>query len=247
VTRLGTVLSVPDPTLAELAGAALDLVWIDLEHGALSVADVPPLAIALQATGCAALARLPGADSELLGPLLDAGIDGAVAPCIETAAQAQAFVRRLRYPPAGTRGFGPRRAGRYGRTPAFWESDAANVECVVQIETPAGLDAVETIAAVGGIDAVVLGCSDLSLALGVPQELDCALMRRAADRVAAAAEAAGVAFGIAASGDPGAVAALAAGRAELVVYGADVRLYASAVDAAATELADALGGTRAAA
>jgi 2-keto-3-deoxy-L-rhamnonate aldolase RhmA len=247
VTRLGTVLSLPDPALAELAGAALDLAWIDLEHGALSVADVPPLAIALQAAGCAALVRLPAADSDRLAAVLDAGIDGAVAPGIESAAQARAFVRRLRYPPAGTRGFGPRRAGAYGRTPAFWESDAATVECVVQVESPAGLDAVEAIAAVAGVDAVVLGCSDLSLALGVPQDLDCAPMRSAAARVATAAEAAGVAFGVAASGDPSAVAALAAGRAELVVYGADVRLYAGAVDGAAAELADALGGARAAA
>src|SRR6185312_2834466 len=110
--------------------------------------------------------RLPHAGSELLGPVLDAGVDGVVAPRVDDAATARALVARLRYPPAGTRGFGPRRAGDYGRS-----GPISPVTCTVQIESPAGVAAAADIAAVDGVDAIVLGCADLTRALDAPQDL----------------------------------------------------------------------------
>lgn len=247
MTRVGTVLSLGDPALAELAATPFDFVWIDLEHGALGPADVPPLAIAAQATGAAALARVPSWDSPLIAPLLDAGVDGIVAPRVESAAEAAAFAASLRYPPNGTRGFGPRRAGGYGRIADFARCDGARVECVVQIESPPGVEAAEGIASAPGVDAVVVGCADLALALDAPGDLGAPLLRAACDRVAAAAHGADVQFGIAAGGPPELVAELAAGRAQIVLYGADVRIYAGAVDGAVAALDRALGGARAAA
>jgi 2-dehydro-3-deoxyglucarate aldolase/4-hydroxy-2-oxoheptanedioate aldolase len=105
--RIGTVISLPDVALAELAGAALDFAWIDLEHGALSLRDAQALAIALTAAGCEAHVRLPGAGSELLGPVLDAGVDGVVAPRVDDADAARRMVRRLRYPPSAPAASGP--------------------------------------------------------------------------------------------------------------------------------------------
>jgi 4-hydroxy-2-oxoheptanedioate aldolase len=241
MTRIGTVISLPDIALAELAGAALDFAWIDLEHGALSLRDAQALAIALAAAGCEAHVRLPGSDSELLGPVLDAGVDGVVAPRVDDADAARRMVRRLRYPPAGTRGFGPRRAGAYGRA----ASDA--VACSVQIESPAGVDAAAEIAAVEGVDAIVLGCSDLSMALDAPGDLSGRALAAAVDHVAAAAARAGARFGVAAGGPREEVAALAAGRADHVVFSADVRLYSGAIDAAMETLTTALEDARAAA
>ena len=241
MTRIGTVISLPDIALAELAGAALDFAWIDLEHGALSLRDAQALAIALAAAGCEAHVRLPCAASELLGPVLDAGVDGVVTPHVDDAEAARAIVRRLRYPPAGTRGFGPRRAGAYGRTVAD------GIACTVQIESPAGVEAATEIAAVDGVDALVLGCSDLSLALDAPGDLSSRALGAAVDRVAAAASAAGRRFGLAAGGSFEEVAALAAGRADDVVFSADVRLYSGAIDAAMDTLTAALEGGRAAA
>jgi 4-hydroxy-2-oxoheptanedioate aldolase len=235
------VISLPDVALAELAGAALDFAWIDLEHGALSVRDAQALAIALTAAGCEAHVRLPSAASELLGPVLDAGVDGVVAPRVDDAATARRMVRRLRYPPAGTRGYGPRRAGAYGR------AAAEGVACTVQIESPAGVDAAAEIAAVDGVDAIVLGCADLSLALDAPGDLSARALAAAVDRVAAAATAAGRRFGLAAGGAFEDVAALADGRADDVVFSADVRLYSGAIDAAMDTLTAALEAGRAAA
>jgi 4-hydroxy-2-oxoheptanedioate aldolase len=247
VTRLGTVLSVAEPALAEMAAAALDFVWIDLEHGALTVRDAQALAIAARAGGCEAHVRLPCCDSELLGAVLDAGVDGVVAPRVESAAEAAAFVARLRHPPAGSRGFGPRRAGGYGRVPAFWASAEAQVECTVQIETPAGVEAARAIARTDGVDTVVLGCADLSLALGVPQQLDAPALVDAARRVADEVVRADRWFGVAAGGDPRPIAALAAGRADLLLFSADVRLYAAAVDEAVSALRAVLEAAHAAA
>jgi 2-keto-3-deoxy-L-rhamnonate aldolase RhmA len=232
--RLGTVLSLPDVVLAELVGAAADLVWLDLEHGALSARDVPALAIALRAAGCEAHVRLPAWDDRALEPALDAGVAGVVAPRIERAAHAAALVQRLRHPPAGSRGYGPRRAGGYGRAPL-----PARVFCTAQIESPAGVAAAAEIAAVDGIDALVVGCADLSHALGAPLELTSPALAEAVAVVAQAAHAADVAFGLAGGGPPCDLLALPPGRPDLVVYSVDVRLYARGVDDALAALSSA--------
>jgi 4-hydroxy-2-oxoheptanedioate aldolase len=236
--EIGTVLSLPGAALAELAGTALDFAWIDLEHGALGLGEVQAMAVGLAAAGCAAHVRLPSSASQILPAVIDAGVDGVVAPRVESVVEARDLVCRLRYPPAGSRGFGPRRAGRYGRTPGFWTAAESRVSCTVQIESRAGVGQAGEIAAVDGVDAIVVGCSDLSLELGVPGELGSGVVQAAVDEVAGAAAAAGIAFGIAAAAEPASVVALAAGRADLLVYSADTRLYSAAVDAAVESLQD---------
>src|SRR5690349_17793680 len=135
MTQIGTVLSLPGAALAELAGAALDFAWIDLEHGALGLADVQAMAVGLAAAGCEAHVRLPSVTPDRLPAVLDAGVDGVVAPRVESAEQAKELVQALRYPPAGVRGFGPRRASRYGRTASFWTASESRVAFTVQIES----------------------------------------------------------------------------------------------------------------
>jgi 2-keto-3-deoxy-L-rhamnonate aldolase RhmA len=226
--RIGTVLTIPDVTLAELLGAPLDLAWIDLEHGALTCADVPPLVVGLRAARCEAHVRLPSWRSDMLPPVLDAGVDGIVAPAIADADEAAALVRRLRYPPAGERGFGPRRAGGYGREPL----PVPTPSCTVQIESPAAVQAAASIAAVDGVDALVIGCADLGQALGGAPGMLSPGLEAAARTVRAAAHRAGKAFGLAGAADAATLAVLAAGGVDLVVHSVDVRVYAGAVDRA---------------
>lgn len=231
MTRVGTVISLPGAVLAELAGAPLDLAWIDLEHGALTVADVPAIAVGLRAAGCEAHVRLPSWRSEALGPVLDAGVDGVVVPAVEAAAEATAVARAMRHPPAGTRGYGPRRAGGYGREPL------GAAALTVQIETARGVENAGAIAAAEGVGSVVVGCSDLALSIGgTAGSLDAPGLREAIALVAEAAASAGAAFGIAGGGDPAALAALAPAAPALLVHSTDVRLYARAVDATAAEI-----------
>jgi 4-hydroxy-2-oxoheptanedioate aldolase len=168
-----------------------------------------------------------------------------VVPSVASAAEARHLVGRLAYPPAGVRGYGPRRAGAFGRTREFAWSPAAEVQCVLQIESPAGVAAAGAIAAVPGVDCLVVGTADLALALGAGPGLGAAELAQAVDAVAGAAERGGVGFGIAGSGPPEQLAELAAGRAEVVVYSADVRLFAAGVDAQVDALRAALEDVRA--
>lgn len=237
----GTVVSVPGVALAELVAEAVDFVWIDLEHGALGVGDVQPLAVACRAADAGALVRLPSADAPGLGAILDAGADGVVAPRVETADGAARLVERLRHPPRGSRGVAARRGSGYGRhgsrgeraarpgAPAAWASGADRL-CLIQIESPLGVEAAAEIAAVDGIDALVIGCADLSHSFGEGGRLDAAVVADAVEHVQLAAAAAGIPSGIAGPDDPAFLAELAAGRSTVFVLSADVRIYARAVD-----------------
>ncbi len=240
---LGTLVTVPEPSLAELVSAAFDLVWIDLEHGALDVGSLPSLTLAINAGGAAAVVRLPRLDSERLPAVLDAGVDGLVAPRVDSAEEAREFVSRLQYPPAGVRGFGPRRAGGYGRTPTFWQSAASRPAVLVQIESEVGASNSRQIAAVDGIDALIIGTADLSFDLGHPQATDTATFRDAAETVRASAAAAGKAYGVAA-GSATAISDLLGSSGTIGILSVDVRIYAAAIDAAAGELRSLLPETR---
>jgi 2-keto-3-deoxy-L-rhamnonate aldolase RhmA len=194
------------------------------------------MAVGLAAAGCAAHVRLPSTSANLIPAVLDAGVDGVVAPRLESPEQAADLVAALRYPPAGRRGFGPRRAGRYGRTPMFWAATESRVTCTVQIESRAGVAAAAEIAAVDGVDALVVGCSDLSLDLEVPQDLRAGVLRAAVAEVASAARTGGRRFGVAASGHPRDIQALVDTPPDLIVYSADTRIYSAAMDVAVREL-----------
>ena len=229
---VGTVVTLPDVALAELSASAFDFVWIDLEHGALGPADVQPLAIAARAAGAASLVRLGAAGDPALGAALDAGVDGVVVPRVNTAGEAARVVERLRLPPRGSRGSAARRASDYGRIPPQRERPL----CVVQVETLAAVEAADAIAAVEGVDALVVGCADLALAMGTRAHPSADRFREAVADVQNAAAAAGLASGIAGPDDPALLAELAGGRSTVVVLGADVRIYARALDTAVAGL-----------
>ncbi len=216
--RVGTVLSLPGALVAEIVGRHFDVVWVDLEHGALGRRDMQDAVIGVQASGAAAYVRVPLAES--FAAILDAGADGIVVPRVESAAQAREAVDRLRLAPAGSRGFGPRRlAVRPGPdVPA----------CVVQIETARGVEAVADVARVDGLEALVVGCADLSYDLGAPLRFEARSLRAALATVGDAAESAGVAFGVA-----GMPPATVPARAGLVIIGSDIRIFDAALAEAA--------------
>jgi 2-keto-3-deoxy-L-rhamnonate aldolase RhmA len=240
---LGTVLTLPSVPLAELAAGPFDFVWIDLEHGALGAADVLPLAVAARSAGSGVFVRLPCADPSALAAVLDAGIDGIVAPHVESAAGARRLVSRLRYPPRGTRGFAARRGLGYGASGAL-PSTADDVLCVVQIESRAGLAAANQIAAIDGVDALVVGCADLALSLRGDLDLGSRAVREGIERVEQAAAGAGIAAGIAGPDDSRLLRDLAGHRSSLFVCSADVRIYARGVGDRAEALRRELIATR---
>jgi 2-keto-3-deoxy-L-rhamnonate aldolase RhmA len=229
---VGTVVTLPDVALAELSASAFDFVWIDMEHGALGCAEVQPLAIAARAARAASFARVRHADDGAIGALLDAGVDGIVVPRVNGASAAARAVERLSHPPAGSRGFAARRATDYGRR----TGRRPRPLCMVQVESAAAVDDAEAIAAVDGVDVLVVGCADLALSLGGEMDPRSADFRAAVTHVQEVAEAAGIASGIAGPDDPALLAELAAGRSTVLVLAADVRIYARALDNATEKL-----------
>jgi 2-keto-3-deoxy-L-rhamnonate aldolase RhmA len=223
----GTVLTLPGAVAAELLAEPFDVVWIDLEHGALGPRDAQELLLGAQAAGAYALVRLPARAHALMAQMLDAGADGVVLAGVEDARTVAAAIEKVAHPPAGTRGWGPRRLATRGRAaghrprPSVW----------AQIETRAGVEHAHAIAAVPGLDAVVVGTADLSFALGAPLDPHAPALLAAVQAVRAATP---VAFGVAGALDA-APEALRAG-ATILIHSTDARLCADAVDRAAAWL-----------
>lgn len=182
----------PSASVVEiLAHAGADWLLLDMEHGQADLADILAGLQAASGAGVPLLVRAPGHDPVTIKRLLDVGAETLLVPMVEDADQARALVAAMRYPPAGIRGVSSAsRAAGYGRDKAYPAEAAERVALVVQIESPAAVDAVAEIAAVEGVDALFVGPSDLSAGMGLlgqPRHADVeASVRRVLDAAAAA-------------------------------------------------------------
>jgi 2-keto-3-deoxy-L-rhamnonate aldolase RhmA len=125
--------------------------------------------LAGRAHGLPIIVRAPGGATHTLKPLLDAGAEALVIPQIRAVEEVRAFVADCRYPPEGLRGYGPRVPSHYGRQGGASFAEAANraVMPIVMIETREALEALDDILAVPGLEAVMIGPTDLSWSLGL--------------------------------------------------------------------------------
>lgn len=228
----GTFLGAATPVTAEVCAAAgVDWVLLDLEHGAggeEQARDVVPAAASYRVP---TVVRVESTERIRTGRLLDLGAAGIMFPRVDTADEAAACIRHVRYPPAGDRGVATyNRMCGYGLDPAALARSDADVLGVVQIETLPALDAVEDIAAVDGVDVLFVGPRDLSHALEVPGQMQAPVYLAALDRVLAAAKAHGKAAGLlVADGD--AAAWLSSAGWRFLAIGSDTTLLAGAVAA----------------
>ncbi|ELZ03469.1 HpcH/HpaI aldolase family protein [Natrialba asiatica] len=190
---VGTWVALSDPAIGEIsAHLEFDAVVIDGEHSTNSIETLTEIARAVDAADAAGadesdtgtVVRLSANDSTEIKRVLDAGVDGVMAPMIDTPEDARALVEATRYPPDGVRGVGFGRANEFGL--AFPEYvDRANDELVTiaQIETESGLENVEEIVAVDGLDGLFVGPADLSAALGRFGETESDEFLAAVDRI----------------------------------------------------------------
>ncbi len=180
------------PQMAANAGA--DYLLYDMEHSGLGIAEIKLQCALCRGLGIVPLVRPPSKSYADISKLLDVGAMGLVFQMVESAEEAAELVSFTRYPPVGVRGAMFGAAHDDYRAPYATETiEAANDRLLLLalVETPRGLDNVEKIAAVDGIDAVHLGQGDLSVGLGIPGQMDDPRIQAAIDRVAAAAAAAG--------------------------------------------------------
>ncbi|MDQ2587889.1 HpcH/HpaI aldolase family protein [Saccharothrix yanglingensis] len=149
------------------AGGGFDWACVDEQHGgAAGGRENTDLIAAVRAAGVPAFVRVAWNRPELIGRALDSGADGVVVPMVDSVEQARAAAAATRFAPRGTRSFGPIRSVDGVAIPAPEQANA-DVLCLVMVETVRGLDAVDDIAAVDGVDGVFIGPFDLSLALGL--------------------------------------------------------------------------------
>jgi 4-hydroxy-2-oxoheptanedioate aldolase len=165
-------LSIPSAFSAEvMSRQGFDALCIDMQHGLIDYNDVWPMLQGISQTETVPIVRVPWNDPAILMKALDAGAYGVIVPLINSAAEAAAAVAACRYPPDGFRSFGPVRAGMYAG-PGYAEQSNDEIVVLGMIETKQGLDNLEEICAVPGLDAVYIGPADLSYALGLPPRGD---------------------------------------------------------------------------
>jgi len=160
---------IPDSTVAEIgAGAGFDWVLIDAEHGPFDLKSIMAHLQAIEPHPVSALVRPVEGSTALIKQLLDIGAQTLLVPMVDTADQARQIVAAAKYPPMGIRGLGTSmaRAANWNRTTDYLNKANQEICVVVQIETLAGLDNIEKIVNVDGVDAVFIGPSDLSAAMG---------------------------------------------------------------------------------
>lgn len=196
-TTLGVWLTIPSTVSAEVAARAkYDYVCLDTQHGAIDYQTSVAMAQAILLGGGHPIARVPWNEPGIIGKTLDAGIEGVIVPMVNTVAEAEAVVHASRYPPLGTRSYGPVMAGLRRPDHHGWSSEGIAV--IPMIETVEAMRNLDAILAVPGLDAIYVGPADLSASLGLkPQNNDGEkLFDEALVTISAACQRAGVVPGI---------------------------------------------------
>lgn len=166
---IGCWLGMVSAYTAEIATTAgFDWLLIDGEHAPNDLQTLTAQMQIVDASPADAIIRLPMDAPWLFKQVLDAGAQSLLIPMVESAEQARAIVRATRYPPDGIRGIGSAlaRASEFNNIPDYLTTAHDQICLIAQVETRAGLDAIEEIAAVDGIDALFIGPSDLAADLG---------------------------------------------------------------------------------
>lgn len=199
-TLVGTWLNAPTAGQVEIIGhAGFDFVNLDTEHSSYGIETCENLVRAADAAQVPCLVRVYENQASLIGKVLDYGAQGVIVPHISTAEEARQAVQNAHYKPQGVRGAAPTvRAARYGKTP--WPVYLAQAQTetllVLQIEGREGIQNLDEIMAVEGVDVLFIGPFDLSESLGVSGQLDHPLLLDTVGEVVQRAKAKGIALGI---------------------------------------------------
>jgi 2-dehydro-3-deoxyglucarate aldolase/4-hydroxy-2-oxoheptanedioate aldolase len=226
----GSGITFGDASVSELlAEVGYDFVWIDLEHSALSLESALNHVMVLRGSGTAPFIRVPWNDPVLLKPVLELAPAAVIIPMVRTAEEAAAAVSACKYPPAGVRGFGPRRGVRFGAISTSEYLAGADVQTLVmlQVEHVDALPNLPGILAVAGVDGVCVGPNDLSGSMGKLGRLDDPDVRAAIVRVLRTTREANKLAGIACGFDPATVKLWIESGAQWINLGGDwINLFA---------------------
>ena len=210
-----------------MAHQGWDTLTIDLQHGVIDYTAMVAMLQAISTTATVPIVRVPWLEPGIIMKSLDAGAYGLICPMVNTREDAQKFVAWTNYAPKGTRSFGPIRALLYGGADYAARANDTVVRFAM-IETAQALDNLDAILSVEGLDAIYIGPSDLSLALGCRPVFDDVdpPVAQAMDHILERAKAHGVKAGVHNGIAEGALARIAKGF-RFVTIGSDARLMAA--------------------
>src|ERR1700676_2579698 len=176
-----------------------DALYVDMQHAPYSIETTSTICAAAIGIGITPLVRVPSHDPQWMSRVLDGGAQGVILPDVGTRAKAEAIVKACRFPPLGRRsvmGLGP--ALGYQAVPLAELNPRLNAETavIVMLETAEGIENADAIAAVDGIDCLLIGSGDLTTDYGIPGQVDHPKLRAAYERVAAACKKHGRILGV---------------------------------------------------
>lgn len=228
------------PEIASIAKACgFDALYIDLEHSPATTRDTAQICAMAAAVGITSLVRIPHAQDPVATVLLDAGALGIIAPHVETAEDARKVVASCKFPPLGTRsaggsGFQTDYAAMSIGEVAKYHDEATMV--IVMLESMSAIRNADAIAAVEGVDVLLVGTTDLSLELGVPGKHTAPEIVAAYEAVADACSRHGKTLGIAGIGDAAIIARYIEMGARFVSAGTDAAFLMAGAKARTGEL-----------
>jgi 2-keto-3-deoxy-L-rhamnonate aldolase RhmA len=180
-----------------LAGVGFDWIAVDMEHTAIDYRTLQELLCGIERCGVEGFVRIEDNNPVVIKRVLDCGARGIIVPQVNSWEEASGAVAGAHYPPRGIRGVGLGRATEYGANfQEYFESFDDQVVVLAQIEHFKGVENIERIASVEGLDGVFLGPYDLSCSMGIPAQFDHPRMAAARATVKQGVQAAGKVLGI---------------------------------------------------
>ncbi len=213
-----------------------DFAFIDMEHNAMHIDTAVQMAVACQDAGVTPLVRVPGYEHHHASRVLDAGAMGIVFPHVDTADQAAKLVSFCKYPPLGHRSAaGAMSQLNYMAIPQAEACETVNKNTllVIMVESPQGIENVDAIAAVPGVDVVLIGTNDLCMELGIPTQFGSPKVDEAYQRVIAACRKHGKHAGMGGIYDEAISQKFIGMGARFILSGGDLPLFMNAASARA--------------
>lgn len=195
----GIKVDIPDPCVVELVGlAGFDFISVDLEHSGLGLERLEDLLRAAMAHSLGTIVRTPGPRSELIQRLVDLGIDGLLAPRVESKADVADLLAVTRFPPIGQRGAADySRTSWYGTMAGDSRAEINHSQVIgVTIETASAVAEIRDIVGMDGLDIIFIGPNDLAASLGLGGQKDHPRVLDAIAEVIDAATVAGLPFAL---------------------------------------------------
>ena len=187
-----------NPAFAEIASAVgLDFVVVDMEHGAIGLADLPGILRGFSGE-TSALVRVPSADPSLIARVLDRGAHGVMVPRVESVATALEVARAAKFPPLGDRGLAlpALRASAYGTNPDYRNNANRDTLVIIQVESRNAMNLAVEIGSLPEVDLVFVGPTDLSANLNLEGPDHFAALNQAIDSAVAQCKTAKIPVGI---------------------------------------------------